>query len=91
MQTQNYLNTDYRIFYIKFQFKSSGFICYGNNIPKILKTNENTGHGVEFIKEFDSYKNKFTRINKRDILLMFKHNEIEYNYLINHHYFSNLK
>ncbi len=84
------LNADKRIFLIKFQFKSTNgkFICYGEGIPEILKENEDTGHGVEFIKEFDPEQYKFKRIRKGDILAMFVYNSKELNYLENHHYFK---
>ncbi len=63
------LSTDRVILAIKFAWTSTDgqFLCHPDELPKIIK-DKDPGRGIEYIKEFDPSKLKFTKVSKEQIL-----------------------
>lgn len=69
MKAQNTLNTDDRLFLVKFAWTSRDgkFITDTENLGKVIKENKN---GIEYIKEFDPIKNRFKAISKKNLAMV---------------------
>ena len=81
-------NTDLRTFFISFQYRSTNksFIFQsGAELIEILKKAET---GIETIKEFDSNKATFKRVNKKEFLQRFNWETETIEYLTNHYFFK---
>ena len=61
------LNTDQRIYLIKFCYTLTDGNFFTTDLGKTIKEHDQ-GRGIDYIKVFDTAKNKFTRISKKDIL-----------------------
>jgi hypothetical protein len=83
------INTDSRIYLIKFSFRLSGgkyIFTNANELVKLLKENDKTG--IEYIKTFDPVKDKFARISKSDFLQFNNWQTEAMQFLQNHYYFK---
>lgn len=85
-----FLNMSFRTFLVSFAWKSTDkkFICQGAGLIEVLKNFGTDSKGVEYIKEFDLYKNTFKRISKETILNQFSWDTENYLYLKSHSYFK---
>jgi len=81
----NYLNTDKRLFLIKFAWSSTNgkFITDTKGLGEVIEKHYK-GIGFEYIKEFDPIKNKFVKINKNN-LNRFTSFETETNLILKKH------
>lgn len=65
------INTDYRIYLVKFNHRLTQgkfIISNAEELVKILKREDYAAKGIESIKTFDPSKDKFVRISKADFL-----------------------
>ena len=67
MNNSETLNTDLRLYLVKYQYTHTKGKFITHNVADVLK-NHPTDKGIEFIKTFDPVKDKFVRISKADIL-----------------------
>ena len=89
METKATLNTDHRLYLVKFQFTPVGGKFITNELAKCIKDNEpRNGRGIEFIKTFDPSTNKFIRISKPKILEFHSFDTESHEFLRNHYYFN---
>ncbi len=82
------LNTDFNTYLVKFQWKSTNnrFIVQGSGLVDVLKQYD--VNGVEYIKEFDPFKETFKRISRNKLLNAFSWETETYLYLQSHYYFK---
>ena len=65
------LNTDTRIYLVKINtlaVRGKFIFSDANELIKILKQGDNKTRGIEYLKTFDTSKDKFVRISKSDFL-----------------------
>lgn len=65
------LNTDTRIYLVKINtlaVRGKFIFSDANELVKILKQRDNAVRGIEYLKTFDTSKDKFIRISKSDFL-----------------------
>lgn len=79
-----------RTYLVKFAWTILDGKFITTDLAKCIKDNQPTasGRGIEYIKEFDTTKNKFVRISKSDILRFHKWDTESYEILINNPYFK---
>lgn len=66
-----YLNADQRIFLIKYNFSMGRqVICEQKDLAVTLRENR-TDRGIQHIKEFDSVKQAFKTVSKKQLKLYF--------------------
>lgn len=84
------INTDKRTFLIKFQYRSTNgqFIFQEpKELMELLKDFDQTS-GIEYIKEFEPFKYKFSKVTKQSILNYCNWHTESFEYLKNHYYFK---
>ena len=84
------INTDKRTFLIKFQYRSTNgqfMFQEPEELCELLKDFDYTA-GIEYIKEFEPNKYKFTQVTKESILNFCKWHTESFEYLKNHYYFK---
>lgn len=79
-----------RIYLVKFAWSVLDGKFITTDLAKCIKDNQpkEAGRGIEYIKEFDTIKNKFVRISKSDILRFHKWDTEAYEILRNNTYFK---
>jgi hypothetical protein len=69
MKTKDTLNTDRRLFLVKFAWTITGgqLITTQDQLANAIKDND-PGRGIEYIKEFNPVKGSFQKVSKKQIL-----------------------
>lgn len=86
MNTQE-INTDKRIYLIKFAWTSTNGKFLTTNLGQTIKEHD-PNRGIEYIKTFDPVKNTFKSISKRDILIFESWNTETIEILKKHSFFK---
>jgi hypothetical protein len=87
MKTTETLNTDVRLYLVKYQHTLTRGKFITHNVADVLK-NYPTDKGIEYIKTFDSGKEKFVRISRADILRFHSWDTDAFIMLQNHSFFK---
>jgi hypothetical protein len=85
------INTDYRIYLVKFQHRLTEckfIISSADDLVELLKQGDRAAKGIESIKTFDPATDKFVRISKADFLRFNNWQTEAMEYLNNYYYFK---